>query len=111
MSFRTGEKAGRGLTRIVRIGDAVMRHATWILFGLLAVALFAGSAPASHGALMLAESPAPPVSAWLTPQILAGFAAIVVALCDGVAKIVRAAKGQPEPAPAPTTPNPPARAA
>lgn len=80
---------------ITRAGAAAMRHSTWILFALLAVVLLASPAHGAAPMFAFDQPPAGPV--WLTPQILAGIAACIVAVFDGLAKLIKAWRCVPGP--------------
>jgi hypothetical protein len=74
-----------------------MRHASLYVFALIATALLTGAArgspdPRADHAILAAAAGgnAPAAAAWLEPQILAGLAALVVALADAACKVIRA---------------------
>ncbi len=84
---------------MTRLGNLLMRHANLITFGLIALALLPDAAKAQHApagpaVLAAAADPAPNAAApmWANPQALAGLAALVAALADGVAKVILAAR-------------------
>lgn len=89
--------------------DLLVRHSTWIVFALIGVAVLLGpvtSAVYGQGVQPLADLP--PAPALLNPEVLkapaqacAGPAALVVAMGNAGAQLIRAWKGQPEPTPQP----------
>jgi hypothetical protein len=99
---KTEHAARTGLPRVVavtaRAGAHLMRHASLYVFALIAVALLTGAARGSPGrvggpAILAAVGDAPAASiVWLEPQILAGMAALVVALADAGCKVIRAVR-------------------
>lgn len=74
-----------------RIGDALLRHATWAVFALIAIALLPSPAMAQRrpgpGPVLTASATE---STWVTAQSLAGLAALVAATADGAVKVINA---------------------
>jgi hypothetical protein len=76
----------------------LLRHANLATFALIAAALLTGAANGgpqrAPGGILRADAGESPV--WLGPQVLAGVAALVVAVADAAVKLIRVMK-QPAP--------------